>query len=315
MAILTLLHSGEFLDYKDKKVRVEFYKVTGVRVYPDALLFSSSGGSFQVAIWSTKESVYLTDPQVSWLNYRLVSTQKLPGSSYYKYIYEITCASKSTSGSRHYEWTVAVDDGPGTGIETNKILIDQKGAEENAFSVSPFALTYYGTGSTQSVYFSNRPSLMYESISYGVGGSDWLTISYPTSSTAEITAFPNLESMSRNATVMFYDPSDSESFVTVNITQLKKTLTTSKSNIRYNVGGGTDGFTAYWTYGSEPTASVSYTWGDPGWLTYVGATVSGSSKVFTYRASENDTLIEREADIIVTNGYDQETVHIRQNRQ
>lgn len=315
MAIYTLLHSGEFLDYRDRKVRVEFYKVTGVRVCPDDLHFSSSGGVLQVTIWSTKESVYLSDPQVDWLNYRLVSSEKLPGSQYYKYTYEITCNSKSTAGRRHYYWQVAVDDGPGTGVDTNEIIIWQDGAEQDAFTVSPFYLTYTATGSTQTVSFTNMPSLMYDSVTYGVGGSEWLSISYPTSTTAAITAYNN-DSESRTAMVKFYDASQpSDNFVTVQIDQRKKTLTTSKSTIRYNVGGGTDGFTANWTYGSEPTASVSYTWGDPGWLTYNGATVSGSSKVFTYRASENDTLIEREADIIVTNGVDQDVVHIRQNRQ
>ena len=93
------------------------------------------------------------------------------------------------------------------------------------------------------------------------------------------------------------------------------TLSVSPEYLRYNVGGGTSGITVRWTSGPEPTATIAYINGEVGWLTLNGSELLDHQKNWAFTASENDTLIEREAVISVTNGIDVINVPVRQNRQ
>ena len=93
------------------------------------------------------------------------------------------------------------------------------------------------------------------------------------------------------------------------------TLAVVPSSIRFTSSSQTSGVTATWYSGSEPTLSIEYTWGDPGWLSLHGSgTVSGNTKNWGFTASSNDTLMERDAKVIVTNGLDTIAVPVKQNR-
>ena len=92
-------------------------------------------------------------------------------------------------------------------------------------------------------------------------------------------------------------------------------LAVSPSSIRFGRSSSTSGVTATWYSGSEPTLSIEYTWGDPGWLTLHGSgSVSENTKSWGFTATSNDTLIERGAMLNITNGLDTIAVPVRQNR-
>lgn len=93
-------------------------------------------------------------------------------------------------------------------------------------------------------------------------------------------------------------------------------LSVVPSSIRYNVGGGTNGITCTWNNGTEPDVSIAYVNGEIGWLIQNGSGIlSGDQKEWSFTASENDELIERQAVITVSNNLDSIAVPVRQNRQ
>lgn len=87
------------------------------------------------------------------------------------------------------------------------------------------------------------------------------------------------------------------------------------SSIRFGRNSSTSGVTATWYSGDEPTLSIEYTWGDPGWLTLHGSgSVVDNTKSWGFTASSNDTLMERDAILNITNGIDTIAVPVKQNR-
>ena len=83
-------------------------------------------------------------------------------------------------------------------------------------------------------------------------------------------------------------------------------------SITYLPWGGTYGITAYFT-GTEPTATLTYVQGDPGWLTQLGSGyVDGDRKEWAWTASANNTGSSRTAKVTVTNGTDTVIVGISQ---
>ena len=127
MAREFLLHSGEFIAQNDYKYKIEFYKVYDLHAVPDVIEFTSAGGEALVTVWSNEGSAYISDPQVSWLNYRLAGSVQIPGTRWYKYTYVITCdpASGGGSGRKTYEWKVYIEDGEGTGIANTSFTVRQ----------------------------------------------------------------------------------------------------------------------------------------------------------------------------------------------
>lgn len=92
------------------------------------------------------------------------------------------------------------------------------------------------------------------------------------------------------------------------------TLVVVPSSIRFGSASTHSGVTAYWYSGSEPTLSVEYLNGVTGWLSFDSGSVSGSMKNWGFAASLNDTLMEREAKIHITNGLESKTIPLKQNR-
>lgn len=84
-------------------------------------------------------------------------------------------------------------------------------------------------------------------------------------------------------------------------------------SITYLPWGGTYGITAYFT-GTEPTATLTYVQGNPGWLTQLGSGyVDGDRKEWAWTASANNTGSSRTAKVTVTNGTDTVIVGISQS--
>lgn len=83
-------------------------------------------------------------------------------------------------------------------------------------------------------------------------------------------------------------------------------------SITYLPWGGTYGITATFS-GTEPTATLEYVQGSPGWLTQLGnGFVDGNRKEWAWTAAPNDTGSSRTAKVTVTNGTDTEIVGISQ---
>lgn len=316
MAVNTLLHSGEFTDYENNKIRVSFYRVYGVRVWPDWLRFPSSGGTLRVSIWSTKGNARLSDNYPSWVNPTQVSAELLPGSQYYKYTYDVTCSSNS-GNRRAFRWTVNVEDGPEAGYGTTSFEVSQEAASQSQMTVSPTSISFNGSGNTTStISFSNMPtSGVNTSITYYGTERDWLSVQVIRNG-GTVTASRNTSGQQREAQIMFTDVNDDNNVAYISVTQSgSSTMQVVPGSIRYNVGGGMNGITVTWTDGNTPTISISYTWGDPGWITVYEGTPDGNRKEWGLQASQNDTLIERTAEVTVTNGIDTAVVTLMQNRQ
>lgn len=315
MAEYTLLHSGEFTDHDDNIIRVSFYRVYRVRAYPTTLKFDAAGGILRVSVWSTKGNAYLYDNNPSWLSASQISAEQLPGSQYYKYTYEISCSANSGT-FRNFTWTVGVEDGPEAGYGTTSFEVTQYGSSQNTLSVSPNYIWFNGSGNTtENITFSNMPvSGVTTDITYYGTESDWLTVQVIRNG-GTITASRNISGQDREALVKFTDVTNESNITYARVGQHSTTMQVVPGSIRYNVGGGMNGITVTWTDGNTPTISLSYTWGDPGWITVTEGTADGNRKEWGLQASQNDTLIEREAEVTVTNGIDTAVVSLMQNRQ
>lgn len=315
MASKVLLHSGEFDDQNGGRIRVSFYKVYHLKVWPYQLRFDASGGILMVSIWSTKGNARLSDNFPEWLNYSQESAEPLPGSQYYKYTYAISCSNNSGT-TRSFNWTVNVEDGPEAGYASIHFNVYQKGASQDALSISPNYLNMNGSGQTETVNFTNMPtSGVSQEITYNESDTGWLNVSVYRN-TGTVSVGKNESSSERSATVTFRDNSNSGNYVNLRVVQGATTLYVSPQYLRYPVGQSTNGITATWTGGSEPTYTIEYETSDTGWLVPAGdGVVDGNRKSWAWTAQQNDTLVERRARITVTNGTDSVIVEVMQNRQ
>ena len=311
MASETILHSGKFATYDGDEITVTFFRRIDLNASPTSLSFSDAGGSRYLTIWSTMGDAHLADPTVEWLNYQLVSTEPVVGTPYYKYTYRIICDSNSGM-DRETDLIVDLrDDIPGEKIYVHVTQIS--GIEMIGINPSTWAAPVAGGSSVFSI--SHRPTAMSQIISYDSGYEQWLTVTYPTSSTMSIYAGANPTSSTRFATVRLYDMSENSNYSTLTVSQGVATLTVYPSYMRWNVNGGHGGFVASWYAGSEPTAGLSYGSGESGWITMDSGSVSGSMKTWNMAVSENTTLVERNALVTITNGIDTVYMPIYQNRQ
>lgn len=181
-------------------------------------------------------------------------------------------------------------------------------------TVDPTSFQYGGTGSTNTFTFTGVPA---GGLSYEIpSGVDWVTVSNLTNSSVDITTSANNSPYSRTTTVKFYDQDDIDNYVTVTVNQEAgvSSLSVVPYSITYLPTGGTYGVTATWTAGTEPTATVTYVQGDPGWMTPTGSgTVTGNTKEWAWTASANNTGSSRTALITVTNGLQSEYVTVSQS--
>ena len=311
MASDTILHTGNFTTYDGDEITVTFFRHIDLNASPTSLSFSDAGGTRKLTIWSTMGDAHLADPTVDWLNYRLVSTEPVVGTDFYKYTYDITCSSNS-GADRETNLVVDLrDDIPGEKIYVHVTQIS--GIEMIGISPSTWASPVDGSTSTFSI--SHRPTNMSHTISYDSGYDQWVTVTYPTSSTMSVRTAANPTSSERFATVTLYDMNEISNYSTVTISQLVATLRVYPSYMRWNVTGGHGGFVASWYAGSEPTMSLSYATSDNSWISIYGASVSGSTKTWNMAVESNTTLVEREAIVTITNGIDTVYMPIYQNRQ
>lgn len=181
-------------------------------------------------------------------------------------------------------------------------------------TVDPTSFQYGGTGSTNTFTFTGVPA---GGLSYEIpSGIDWVTVSNLTNSSVDITTSANNSPYSRTTTVKFYDQDDIDNYVTVTVNQDagQSSLSVVPYSITYLPTGGTYGVTATWTAGTEPTATVTYVQGDPGWMTPTGSgSVTGNTKEWAWTASANNTGSSRTALITVTNGLQSEYVTVSQS--
>ena len=315
MANKVLLHSGEFDDQNGGRIKVSFYKVYHLKVWPYQLRFDATGGVLLVSIWSTKGNARLSDNFPEWLNYRQERVEPLPGSLYYKYTYAITCSSNSGT-SRSFNWVVNVEDGPEAGYASIHFNVYQKGASQSALSVSPNNLNMNGSGQTATVNFTNMSaSGVSQEITYNESDTGWLNVSV-SGNTGTVSVSRNESSSSRSATVTFRDNSNPENYANLRVEQGSTTLYVSPQSLRYPVGQSTNGITATWTAGNQPTITIEYETSDTGWLVQQGSgQVYENTISWGLQAQENTTLVERRARITVTNGIDSVIVEVMQNRQ
>ena len=311
MASETILHSGKFATYDGDEITVTFFRRIDLNASPTSLSFSDAGGSRYLTIWSTMGDAHLADPTVEWLNYQLVSTEPVVGTPYYKYTYRIICDSNSGMDRETVLIVDLRDDIPGEMIYVPVTQIS--GIEMIGITPSTWSAPNAGGYSTFSV--SHRPTNMSQVITYDSGYEQWVTVTFPTSSTMSIRAGANSTQNERFATVKLYDMNETNNYSTIIVSQGVATLTVYPSYSRWNVGGGHGGFVASWYAGSEPTAGLSYATSDTSWISIYGASVSGSVKTWNMAVSENTTLVERQALVTITNGIDTVYLPIYQNRQ
>ncbi len=109
MAFETILHSGSFNDYNGDEIKVTFYRRIDLNVSPESLAFEHEGQTRQLTIWSRVGDAKLFDPTVDWLNWRQIRAEKLVGSDYYKYVYEITCEENTSGEDRTGELHIGIE--------------------------------------------------------------------------------------------------------------------------------------------------------------------------------------------------------------
>ena len=109
MAVETILHSGSFNDYNGDEIKVTFFRRVDLNASPTSLTFYVDGGTGTLSIWSRVGDAELFDPTVGWLNWRQIGSEKLVGSDYYKYTYEITCDPNNSGDKRTGEFHIGIE--------------------------------------------------------------------------------------------------------------------------------------------------------------------------------------------------------------
>ena len=110
MADRTLLHQGSFNDRDGNIIKVSFYHRVDINAYPESLHIGPDGGTLNLVIWSRDGDAALGDPSVDWWNYHQVKAEKILGTHWYRYYYEIT-VDANTGDERTTEIRVYNDDG------------------------------------------------------------------------------------------------------------------------------------------------------------------------------------------------------------
>ena len=175
-----LLHSGDFITNEGDKVTVKFFRKYDIHVSPNILRFNGfHGGVARVTIWSKKGSVVLSDPP-SWLDYRQVSVDPVPGTKWYSYTYDIICSQTS---DQVFRWNVYMEDGDGTGIATTYFTVEVDAETIGDVVVDPDILWFGNLEESNIVtlkYWTGEPGV--NNIVYQSGGEGWVhldVLDYP----------------------------------------------------------------------------------------------------------------------------------------
>lgn len=273
-----------------------------VSVQPSSFTFPASGGT-QVLTISDIQGSFSMNYEGDGLSVILLD---YPSSTSRRY--NVTYTPNTVTATRTGVINVSDTAGGWVAVTTTQA------ANTDTFAVSPTSFQYGGTGSTNTFTFTGVPAA---GISYDIpSGVDWVTVSNLTNASVDITTAANQSPTSRTTTVKFYDMDDIDNYVTVTVNQEagQSSLSVVPSSITYLPAGGTYGITATWTAGTEPTATITYVQGDPGWMTPTGSgTVTGNTKEWAWTASSNYDSSSRTALIRVTNGLQTETVTVSQS--
>jgi hypothetical protein len=281
---------------------IEQDAVHTVTVQPSSFTFPASGGT-QVLTISDIQGSFSMNYEGDGLSVILLD---YPSSTSRRY--NVTYTPNTVTATRTGVINVSDTAGGWVAVTTTQA------ANTDTFAVSPTSFQYGGTGSTNTFTFTGVPAA---GLSYDIpSGVDWVTVSNLSNSSVDITTAANQSPTSRTTTVKFYDMDDIDNYVTVTVNQDagQSSLSVSPSSITYLPRGGTSGITATWTAGTEPTATITYVQGDPGWMTPTGSgTVTGNTKSWAWTASSNYDSSSRTALITVTNGLQSEYVTVSQS--
>lgn len=124
--IETKLHSGQFTDYDGNIIEVEIFKKIDLNIQPASLSFGVGTGSSTVKIWSRDGDAILYDFPYEWITYRQLRSERLPGSDYYMYTYQITVSANNTGAVRSADLNVGLETGPVVGALTT-LKVTQNG--------------------------------------------------------------------------------------------------------------------------------------------------------------------------------------------
>lgn len=270
-----------------------------VSVSPSSFTFTAAGGTQELTITNIEGS-FSMNYQGDFLTLEPTYTS----STIRKY--NVICSANPVRAQR--TGVINVKDTAGDWVA---VPVTQAASTES-FAVSPTSFEYAGSGSTNTFTFTGSPSVIAYNIPEGV---DWVTVSNLSTSSVDITTSANQTPNSRTTTVMFYNDFDMSErvFVTVNQAEGVDSLTVVPYSITFMSYGSTEGVTATWTAGDEPTMTITYVEGASGWITMNGqGTVTGNVKEWSFTASPNTTGNSRTAIIRVTNGLQTAPVSIVQ---
>ena len=275
----TLLHSGKFLDVDGNEITVSFYKRMYIEVSPELIDVGSSFNSRQLHIFTRGEGT-LSASTVSWMTYSAYDKQVANGYNFYAYDIIIL---PNDSYNRSTSLTFTLTSGPDAG-KTVDVVIKQSGplGPPTDLEVSPMILTYAASGGTEDVSctwtLGGNPTI---SLVYGEGQSGWLTQTIEEGSEEgnidiTLTAAANNTVSGRNATLNIENDyevkvvSISQFTTDVDVEPIPLEIPASSSYQYVYVI-----FKITWrdesqSYLKEPTYSIEYVTGEPGWLMYNG---------------------------------------------
>lgn len=92
-----ILHSGQFLDYDGNTIKVTFYKEKRLWVSTTSITTPSTGGEYEVEVWSDAGDAVIYDSAYDWISDPLfIESFTRDGCSVYKY--KITVDGRPLTG-------------------------------------------------------------------------------------------------------------------------------------------------------------------------------------------------------------------------
>ena len=177
-----------------------------LEISPSSLTFDNTGGSNNVTVTYNGSLSYSTSGFPSWLSMTEVS------SSSGQKVFRLAAQATSVTSTRTY--SVLFQDS----VSDATLVVNQQGRSAS-FSVTPNSLTLIKEGGSTGLTFFNVPSGgLSWNITYGSGGSGWLTVSFMSSTVANVQVLVNSGSR-RNAVIKFYNQDDPDDFFEVPVVQ------------------------------------------------------------------------------------------------
>lgn len=128
MAYENLLHSGEFVTHQGDIIEVSFYERVDLNAVPNSLWIDADGGTLSISIWSRDGDANLNNGDFpdDWGNIRQVGSERILGTTNYKYYYEIDI-DPNPGVTRQVELNVFLETGPYAGIAHIYVPLIQEG--------------------------------------------------------------------------------------------------------------------------------------------------------------------------------------------